>query len=132
MIILKSFKTYGSRYVIVGATGTISYFCLLKLLVDVFKVDPIISSGLSVIPMIIGTYLANYFWTFQSSHNDLVTLSRFAAISLLGLLLNLGIMHLWVNVLGLWYLWGAIITVLVVATTNFILHLYWSFRLLER
>ena len=90
-----------------------------------------LSSALSSIPSIIATYLANYFWTFQSSHDHLATLFRFVTISLVALLLNMAIMHLCVHVLGLWYIFGALITVVVVATTNFLLHVYWSFRPLE-
>jgi putative flippase GtrA len=127
--ILRSFRSYGIRYAVVGASGTIIYICLLKLFVDAFNADPVTSSVLSAIPSMIATYVANYFWTFQSSNDHFATLSRFAAISGVGLLLNAGIMHLCVDVLGLWYLFGAFINVVAVAVTNFLLHVYWSFRL---
>ena len=129
MGIFRSFRSYGIRYAVVGASGTILYICLLKLMVDGFHADPVMSSALSAIPSVIATYLANYFWTFQSSNDHFVTLSRFAVISCVGLLLNVGIMYLWVDILGLWYLFGAFINVVVVALTNFLLHVYWSFRL---
>jgi putative flippase GtrA len=130
--ILRSFRSYGIRYAVVGAFGTLIYICLLKLFVDGFNGDPVISSALSSIPSIIATYLANYFWTFQSSHDHLATLFRFVAISLVALLLNMAIMHLCVHVLGLWYIFGALITVVVVAIINFLLHVHWSFRPVAR
>lgn len=128
MGILRSFRSYGIRYAVVGASGTIIYICLLKLLVDGFNADPVMSSALSAVPSVVTTYLANYFWTFQSSNGHVATLFRFVVISLVAILLNLGIMHLCVDVLGLWYLFGAFINVVVVAVTNFLLHVYWSFR----
>ncbi len=89
------------------------------------------SSALSAIPSVIATYLANYFWTFQSSNDHLVTLFRFAVTSFVGLLLNISIMHLCVDILGLWYLYGAFINIVAVALTSFLLHVNWSFRLVE-
>jgi len=129
--ILGVLKHYAGGYVVVGALGTIGYVCVLKMFVDGLKQEPVMSSGISFILIVIATYLGNYFWTFQSSSHHFVVLPGFAGIALIGFVLNVAIMYLSVDVLGLWYLVGALMTVLVVTLSNFVLHVYWSFRILD-
>lgn len=131
MGILRALKHYAGRYVVVGAVGTVGYVCILKMFVDGLKQEPVMSSGISFILIVMATYLGNYFWTFQSSTHHFVVLPRFACIALIGFVLNVAIMYLSVDVLGLWYLVGALMTVFVVPVSNFVLHVYWSFRILD-
>lgn len=116
------------RYAIVGALGTAIHMGMLIALVELFRVEPVISSTIGFIVTLIVSYALNYFWTFRSRHPHAYSLPRYAVVSVLGLLLNAAIMYLTVHVLEWWYVLGQLCVVFVVPISNFILNVLWSFR----
>ncbi len=117
-----------AKYAIVGFIATLIYMGMLVTLVEVIGMDPVVSSVISFIFILIGSYFGNRYWTFKSGRGHLYSLSRYLVVSLSGLSLNTGIMYLTVNILGWWYLLGQLIAIFVVPLSNFFLNFYWSFR----
>ncbi|MER3423902.1 MAG: hypothetical protein C4293_12380, partial [Nitrospiraceae bacterium] len=64
---------------------------------------------------------------FRSSEDHGYALLRFVIVSCAGLLLNTGIMHFCVAVLGWTYVWGAFSVIVIVPVSNFLLNAYWTF-----
>lgn len=120
------------RYIVVGVIGTATHVGALVLLVEIFYMDPVLSSTLGFILTVIVSYILNYFWTFESSQNHIIALSRYVIVSVTGLLLNVGIMHLTVNILGWWYILGQATVSFVIPVTNFLMNNYWSFKSAEK
>jgi putative flippase GtrA len=120
------------RYSLVGVLSVLLYYISLVFLVEVMKVSPTLASAYAVGFILITAYILNYYWTFQSKSRHAYVIPRFIFTSLLGLVLNSGIMFVSVEILGLWYLVGASIGTIIVPVNNFLLNSNWSFAELDR
>jgi putative flippase GtrA len=116
------------KYAAVGVIGTFIYLLILYLLIEILKLEPVISSTIGFVIIVIISYWLNYRWTFSSSSRHLVAFPRYATVSLVGLGLNASIMFIAVNIFNLWYGIGQIISFVVIPLCNFYLNSYWSFR----
>lgn len=116
------------RYAVVGAIGTGIYVFLLTLLIEVLRYDPVISSALAFIIIVIISYILNYKWTFRAKNRHRVSFPRYLTVSLMGLLLNTIIMFLAVNVFSIWYGIAQVLAIVLIPISNFILNFYWSFK----
>lgn len=116
------------RYGVVGIIGTGIHFGTLILLVEIFSLDPVISSTIGFILTLIVSYILNYFWTFASSQAHSRAIFRYAVVSISGLLLNAIIMYITVNILDWHYVLGQTVVIFVIPITNFALNNWWSFR----
>ena len=117
-----------TKYATVGAIATLVYIGMLVAMVEILGLDPVISSIISFVFILIGSYYGNQYWTFRSGRNHLYSLPRYIIVSLGGLILNTGIMYLTVHILGWWYISAQMIAIFVVPLSNFLLNYYWSFR----
>src|SRR5438874_12277074 len=95
------------------------------------KVSPTLASAYAFSLILVVAYILNYYWTFESKNRHTYAIPRFIFTSLLGLLLNTGIMFVSVEILGLWYVVGASIGVVIGQVSNFILNSNWSFSVLD-
>ena len=91
------------------------------------KLSPTLASAYAFGLILVIAYILNYYWTFQSKNRHTYVIPRFILTSLIGLLLNSGIMFVSVEILGLWYLVGASIGIIIVPVNNFLLNSNWSF-----
>jgi putative flippase GtrA len=115
------------RYSVVGVIGTGIHFGTLVFLVELFKINPIISSGIGFVLTVIASYFLNHYWTFKSTRKHLYSLPRYIIVSCAGLGLNTFIMYLMIDVLGLWYIWGQASVSVVIPLFNFVLNFTWTF-----
>jgi putative flippase GtrA len=69
----------------------------------------------------------NRIWTFGYVGSYWASLIRYCIVSLIGLGLNILIIKLFTDFLGLWYGWGAFVAVGAVALNNFLLNNAWTF-----
>lgn len=116
------------RYGVVGVIGTVLYLSVLAVAVHVLEVDPLPGSVVSFVIVLFASYGLHYFWGFRSSRKHSYALSRFLLVSVLGLVLNVGIMYFTVDILRWGYLWGAVLVIALVPSSNFLLNSSWSFR----
>lgn len=116
------------KYAIVGVIGTVIYLLILIVLIEVLKYEPVISSTIGFIIIVIISYWLNYRWTFNSNSRHLVAFPRYAVVSVIGLGLNASIIFIAVNVFHLWYGIGQIVSFIVIPLCNFSLNSYWSFK----
>ncbi len=101
------FRGFGKlgRYIVVGSIGALIYYGILWLLVEVAGIAVLVASSIGFILVLLENYVLHYFWTFDSSARHREALPRFVAMNMIGLCLNLGVMSLGVEWLGLGYLW---------------------------
>ncbi|MFT3741753.1 MAG: GtrA family protein [Gammaproteobacteria bacterium] len=116
------------RYNLVGIVGTLIYLAILFSLVEFLHWDPVVSTVIAFIVNVIFNYILNYLWVFESTRKVSDTLLRFSAVSLIGLIMNTGIMYSVVHILVWPYYWGVIFSTIVTPLTNFLLHHFWTFR----
>ena len=115
------------RYLVVGLANTAVHFLVTILLVEAFRADAVIASAVGFIFALLVAFILNSRWTFGRRDKPVVRLWRYSVVSISGLCLNLLIMYLAVDYLGLHYLFGLAAVVLVVTPWNFALNLFWSF-----
>lgn len=116
------------RYGIVGSIGTITHLGILLFLVEIVSLNPIISSSVAFIIVVLISYYLNYNWTFKATAKHFNSLIRYIAVCLVGFSLNTGIMFIIVDILHLWYMLGQIISIIIIPISNFILNSRWTFR----
>jgi len=116
------------RYGIVGGVGMVVYLVMLGFLVEILGQDPVLSSVVAFVVLTIFLYIFNRFWVFEANRGHGYSVPRFLVISGAALLLNTGVMHVTVNVLGWTYLLGQLAATGIVPPTNFLLMYYWSFK----
>jgi len=73
-------------------------------------------------------YSLNYRYTFKSSQKHAKTMARFFLIALLGMFINMGIMHVLVHQIHLFYLLAQVLSTILVLFWNFILNKFWTFN----
>jgi putative flippase GtrA len=119
------------KYSIIGVFSVLSYFALLVLCVESLHIDPTIAAGLAFGSILILAYPFNYYWTFRSRCGHGYAIPRFVASSFAGLFLNVCIMYIFTDLLGLWYVWGATTGIIIGPIVNFLLNACWSFSAVD-
>lgn len=116
------------RFVGVGCCSAVGHYGLLILLVQALHADPVVASAAGALLGAWINYTLNYRYTFRSTkrHRDSVT--KFAVVAMVGLLLNTLFMWLCVELLRMHYLLGQIVTTGLVMLWSFGANRSWTFR----
>jgi putative flippase GtrA len=117
-----------ARYVVAGLLASGLYVAAVALLVEGAGIGPVAAAAAATVLVIATSYVVNRRWVFDSDRPHRSALSRFVTASALSILLNTGLMHLAVRLLGWPYLAGLLLATAVVPPTNFLLNALWCFR----
>ncbi|MBT8070656.1 MAG: GtrA family protein [Gammaproteobacteria bacterium] len=115
------------RFTLVGITATLSTYAVLILLVEVFRLSPILASIIGYLVGIVVNYKLNYGFTFRSSNRHHILFPKFLIVMLVGLLLNVLIMFIGMNWLGIHYILSQLVAVAFVLTWSFVANRFWVF-----
>jgi putative flippase GtrA len=116
-------------YGLVGVIGTLIHFSVLILLVELFQLDPVLSSSIGFIVTVIVSFYLNRRFTFRSKlSKTTVTFIKYTLVSCSGFILNSVIMYISVHILLFHYSIGQAIVVVVLPISNFLLNNYWTFK----
>ncbi|HWQ42911.1 MAG TPA: GtrA family protein [Desulfosporosinus sp.] len=115
------------RYGLVGLLGTILHFSSLIALVELAHLDPVISSVVGFLLVLLISYYLNRNWTFCAVDRKKRQFLYYTMVSLIGLGLNSSIMFIDVHVLQWNYLYGQCLVVVVVPVSNFLMNRRWTF-----
>jgi putative flippase GtrA len=132
---LHEFK-YFLKFIVVGTTGATVHLGILNFLhYFVWKQTWNIMLYPSVViafsTAVVNNYTWNILWTYRhQDHSDQhhVTLFKFTMVSLLGLLINLGIVYLFTDLLNFYWLVGTLVAMGVVMFWNFLANRLWTFK----
>ena len=115
------------KFAVVGGAGTGVHYVVFLTLVMLLDVTPGIAAFVGAAFGAVVVYLLNrrYTFTTQRSHGD--TLPRFAALSILGAVLNGAIVG-WLSKLGLNPLLAQIAATILVLFINFVVSKKWIYR----
>ncbi len=116
------------RYGLLGGLGSLLYIGVIITLVEIFELQPTISSIVGFLCVIAIIYLPNHFWVFESTRAHHSSFPRFVLVSGIGLLTSTLAMFGAVNLLGLSYMWGVVGATAVVPPANFLLNALWTFK----
>jgi putative flippase GtrA len=124
MPVLWQFVKFG----IVGVSNTLIFFLVYTLLLKVFGVWYVAASGIGFAVGAINGFLWNRAWTFRGHVGDALTPVRWFVVQTSGLLVNLGLVYLFVDGAGLGKLSGQAVTIVIVTLLTFFANRAWTFR----
>ena len=110
------------RFIIVGGIATIIDYIVFFLLHDYLRVNTLISNIISFTVSVIYNYITSINWVFEVNTN-LDKKKQFIVyiiLSIIGLVINTGIVYLCVDILKMFSLIGKMIATTIVMTYNFI------------
>jgi putative flippase GtrA len=116
------------KFGIVGVSNTLIFFAVYTLLLKVFGVWYVAASGIGFAVGAVNGFLWNRAWTFKGHVGDALTPVRWFVVQTAGLLLNLGLVYLFVDGAGLDELVGQAVTIVIVTVTTFLANRAWTFR----
>lgn len=117
------------KYALVGSTSTTLDLIVLNLLVIHFHTNIYLAATAGFTIGLINGYYLNRFWTFRyTGDNHATKLAQFALVSAIGLLLNNGLLYLFIEYLGLYYNYAKLIAIVIIFFWNFLWSKYWTFR----
>ena len=115
------------RFATVGVLATLSTYISLILLVEFWQIDVIKASVFGYIVGIIVNYALNYGFTFRSTRRHHILVPKFLLVMSIGLLLNIGVMSVGVNWIGIHYVLAQLAAVAVVLIWSFAANRFWVF-----
>ncbi|WP_374019214.1 GtrA family protein [Paenibacillus thiaminolyticus] len=115
------------KYGVVGVLGTLLHVGVLVLLVEWLGLNPIISSAIGFLLVLIVSYILNLLWTFGETRGGRSAFIKYAVVSSVGLLMNTGVMYVAVEWMRWPYVLGQLLVIFVVPPINFLLNYYWTF-----
>ena len=116
------------KFGIVGVSNTLISFALYTLLVKAFGVWYVAASGIGFAVGAINGFLWNRAWTFRGHVGDALTPVRWFVVQSCGLLINLGLVYMFVDGFGLGELTGQAATIAIVTVLTFFVNRAWTFK----
>lgn len=109
------------KFGIVGGLAFLIDYLILFLLTDVVGIYYLISSIISFIVSVVFNYILSIIWVFDVNKKQTVKeFLIFIILSAIGLLINLVIMYLLVDIANIYYMFAKIVSTAVVMVYNFI------------
>jgi dolichol-phosphate mannosyltransferase len=121
------------KFCLVGLSGVGVNMGLLWLLTEYAGLVYLLSAAIAVETSIITNFLLNNFFTFRGRNEPgtrpfFQRLLKFNLISLAGLGINIGLLSLFTEVFGIYYLVSNIIAIVIVTLWNYLLNTWWTWR----
>lgn len=112
------------KYIISGGTAAMVDLGLLAFFIEVFRFHYLVAATLAFVVAFFVSFILQKFWTFGHSTMDDVyaQAGTYLGIALSNLLINAGLMYLFVDTFGLRYLFSQILAGGLIALFSFVLY----------
>ncbi len=132
-MLLKKLREYPEifnffQYGFVGLLGTIVHTGVLALSVEYLKIIPVLATVIGFVFSLVLSYVLNSKWTFKRNSKTKNSFIKYTITCSIGLLLNIIIMFVIVNILEYSYLFGQLTAIVLVPIFNYSLSRYWVFN----
>lgn len=120
----RTFSNLIARYVLAGGSASFLDVALLYILTDVFHFYYLASAAFTTTFSFLFRFFAQKYFAFRDSSTDKFhfQLLHYSFLYLGSLLATLGLLYLFVERLGLWYIAAQIITILIIASVSFFVY----------
>lgn len=115
------------QYGMVGVVGTIIHTVMLTICVEIIGIIPLYSTVIGFLFSLIVSYILNSIWTFKANSTGRRQFFKYLLTCLFGLLINMFIMYIIVDVINYSYLVAQLLAVMTVPIFNFTISKYWVF-----
>ncbi len=121
------------KYCLVGASGVLVNMALLWLFTELVGLYYLVSSAIAVEISIVTNFTLNDFITFRDRRAGgraqfLTRLAKFNAVSLAGLVVNVGILWLLTSIFGVYYLISNLFGIAAATLWNYLVNLWWTWK----
>ncbi len=121
------------KFCMVGLSGVVVNLGILALLTEVAGLFYAFSNAIAVELSIINNFAWNEVWTFRdrrtSAHRSVAgRMMKFNLVCLMGFGINEGILILFTEIAGLYYILSAILGIIAATLFNFILNKWWTWK----
>jgi putative flippase GtrA len=116
------------RFVVTGLLATATHASAFVMLIELASLRAVYAAVCSFLVALGVSYTLNYHWTFKAGGRHRVALPRFVLVALVGLILNIGITYLVVDIWSLWYGYALIAVVTAIPVVTYVLSRFWAFR----
>lgn len=118
------------RYLISGGTAAASNVLFLFLLVHFAVIHYLLASVIAFLMSAVVSFTMQKFWTFQDTvmKNLRTQFGRYLIALLTNLCVNTLLMYLFVEKMGMWYVYAQILTTAIVAVIGYFIYKYFVFR----
>ncbi len=122
-----------AKFCLAGSNGVLVNLGLLALLTEVFGLFYVLSAAIAIEASIINNFTWNELWTFRDRRTSTsspigVRLVKFNLISLVGLGIQIGLLLLFTEVVGLYYMFSQIIGIIIATAFNFVFNKWWTWQ----
>lgn len=128
MQMLDLIDTIFSRYVLVGLLSTATHVGVLAMQMEWLDMDILVATVIAFTASLIVSFALNYVFAFRSNSKVIESAIKFTIVCVAGLTLNVLVMEIFVNRVGLHYGFATLVAIVVVTINNFSLHYFWTFR----
>ncbi len=115
------------RYALAGAVGTLFYFVTLTAAVELAHTSPATAALIGAPVGALINYVLNYNLVFASTRPHRVTLPRFFAVALVGMLLSRAVFKLTAERVHVHYLAAQLVATAMFLVLGFVINRYWTF-----
>jgi len=128
--ISESFIPQITKFMIVGAIGTIINLSILFIFTEFFNFYYIYSAIIAFFTSVINNYILNKLWTFQEKIQERIISKyiKYTLICLISLIVNLFILFILVEFYGIWYILSELIAIMGSFLVNFIGNKFLTFK----
>jgi len=109
------------KFGLIGASGAVIHFGLLYMFTDVVGLFYMLSAVCSIGVASTSNYILNHKWTFKERaiSNHVLGWGKYQVLSGISDVIYLGLLALTVEVIGMWYMAGAVLSVLIIFPVKF-------------
>ena len=118
------------RFAIVGVLNTLIHLSILYFLTEYLHIYYILSSLIGFSLAVTNSFILNTIWTFKKNIREKAGFryTKFFVISTLAAVINLALLYLITEFLGVWYILSQIVATGFSLVVNFIGNKYWTYR----
>jgi len=127
----KDVKTF-IKYTFVGTIGLVLDIAALYALVEFVQVPVLIATPTAFMVAIINNFFFHKYWTFHDKSKHIAQeFFSFFVISIANLILTVGFMYVFVEVLFIWYILSKLITSIIILVFSYTMNRLWTFKKLN-
>jgi len=119
------FAKHAFMYYVVGGIGVLVNLGILYALKEYVGLWYLASSAIAIYVSMTTNFFLNKAWTFKDAmvkQSTLFMYFKFIAISIIGMLIQLGFNYMFVNNIHMYYLVAALISIVIASGVNFVLN----------
>lgn len=118
------------KFGLVGVINTIIHLLVLYILTEYFNIYYVLSSFIGFVVAVTNSFLLNTAWTFKKEIKEKFHFryAKFFTVSTIAAIINLSLLYLITEFIGLWYILSQIVATGFSLAINFIGNKFWTYK----